>query len=122
MSERVYAFRLWVDHVVDGDTLAGVLYADAGLGLEVAFGVQGHPSTYWRVRLAGINAPELSSADGQEAKRFVEAQVSPGDQVAVDSVGWDKYGRRIDGVVVTTTGVDLASAVLAAGHAVRRVY
>jgi endonuclease YncB( thermonuclease family) len=108
-------FRLLVDHVHDGDTIYGVLTADAGLGVSVSWGATG---PFWGVRFYGINAPELATPDGVACRDYLETLVAPGDELEVESYGWDKYARRLDGVPTTSSGVDLCEAMLAYGHGV----
>lgn len=69
--------------VVDGDTVLVRLH----LGLGVYHSV--------RLRLRGVNAPELATAEGQKAQAFVKGRVKPGDSVRVLTYGLDTYGRWI---------------------------
>lgn len=103
-------FRLQIDRIHDGDTIMGRITADAGLGMEISL-------EDWAVRFYGINAPELSTDAGKTSLAYLEALLADQAMVYVDSYGWDKYGRRIDGVPITVAGVDLCQAMLAAGMA-----
>jgi micrococcal nuclease len=94
-----------VDLVHDGDTVNVKL--DVGFDLTV----------YTRVRIDGINAPELSTPEGKAARDFAQTLLAPGDRVHVLSYGWDKYGGRIDGAIALADGRDFAKAMLDAGHA-----
>jgi endonuclease YncB( thermonuclease family) len=93
-----------VDSVQDGDTVNVVL--DVGFDLSI----------YTRVRVFGIDAPEISTDAGKAARDFAKTILKPGDAVTVLSKGWDKFGGRIDGVI-TIKGEDFAKKMLAAGHA-----
>lgn len=101
-----------VRRVVDADTLD--LLVDTPL-----FG------TVIRVRLAGVQAPEMHAADpairerAKAAKAWVEAALPVGGAVLVHSARPDKYGRRLARVVYRRDGVqaDLSSELVAAGHA-----
>jgi endonuclease YncB( thermonuclease family) len=95
-----------VDQVHDGDTL--YVRLDVGFDLTV----------YARVRLYAVNAPELRTAAGVAARDYVRQLLPVGTRVQVVSYGWDKYGGRIDGVVLYGDNQSLAEALLAAGHAV----
>lgn len=95
-----------VDRVVDGDTVHVRL--DVGFDLTV----------YARIRVFGINAPELSTDAGKQAKAFAETICPAGSAVRVLSHGWDKYGGRVDGEITAPGGVDLAKAMLDSGNAV----
>jgi endonuclease YncB( thermonuclease family) len=108
-----YPFTLVVDHVHDGDTIYGVLKADAGMGVHVTWGETG---PLWGVRFYGINAPELATPDGVVCRDYLMTLVQPGDVLSVVSYSWDKYGKRLDGVPSTPGGVDLCAAMLAYGH------
>ncbi len=52
--------------VIDGDTLKAAI--DLGLGVW----------TVQKLRLRGLDAPEIESAEGREAKAFLEKQVTRG--------------------------------------------
>lgn len=105
-----------VVRVVDGDTLI----LDLDLGWHV-----------WRlgerVRLSGINAPEMNTVEGRLAQQFVRDVVGvnalglrePGGLVDVTFVSrsLDKYGRPL-GVVKLADGRILNDLMLDAGHAV----
>jgi endonuclease YncB( thermonuclease family) len=95
--------------VIDGDTL--LVRARVWLDLEVVT----------RVRLRGVNAPELRSRDEAErdraeaARAYVTALVE-GAPLVLTAIGQDKYGGRVV-ASVTAAGEDLAAALLAEGHA-----
>lgn len=100
-----------VDLVHDGDTV--------NVRLDVGFDL----TVYARVRVLGINAPELSTPDGKTARDFAQTLLKPGLAVSVTSHGWDKYGGRIDGAIAFPSvpggapDEDFANAMLIAGHA-----
>lgn len=89
-----------VARVGDGDTF----------DLEVA----GRPRL--RVRLQGIDAPELSQDHGREAKAALEALVL-GREVQVRASRRDRHGRQTG--VVLLEGRDLNQLLVAEGHAWR---
>jgi len=97
-----------VDKVVDGDTIYTRL--DVGFDLTV----------YARCRVFGINAPELSTDAGKEARSFAAGLLPAGSGVRVLSHGWDKYGGRIDATLSFGDAFerDFASVMLEAGQAV----
>lgn len=118
MSGHIWTVPATVIRVVDGDTL--VLQLD--LGWHITLGS--------RCRLIGVNAPELSTEEGQAAKRWVVDKLGFGGPEAV--AGWtvevtfvshalDKYGRPLGQVLVTTeqgVSFDLGLELMNAGHAV----
>lgn len=69
-------YQVYVTRVVDGDTV------------EFYWLVKGHG------RLAGINAPEMSTEDGPKSKQALEALLPPSFYVA-DFTGKEKYGRTL---------------------------
>lgn len=98
-------YRGVVDLVHDGDTVNVKL--DVGFDLTV----------YARVRVHGINAPELSTKAGKAARDYGQALLPAGTPVSVMSLGWDKYGGRIEGDINVDGLGDYGAALVAAGHA-----
>jgi micrococcal nuclease len=89
--KRLYNYNARVTRVVDGDTFDATI----DLGFDVNLNV--------RIRMAGINTPEMKSrlvAERQKAakaKDFLTDKLT-GKDILLDSSGQDKYGRWI-GVV-----------------------
>ena len=71
-----------IEKIVDGDTVDVI--ADLGF----------HVSTKVRIRLAYINAPEMSDAAGLEAKSTLSG-LCLGADVSLTCHGKDRYGRWI---------------------------
>lgn len=97
-----------VDHY-DGDTL----YADIDLGMELTR--QRMP-----VRLAGIDTPELRPLQpgAKEAKAFLVSLLPVGTLVALSSVGYDKYGPRVDAIVTRSSdGLNVNDEMIRTGFA-----
>lgn len=114
---NVYEYRATIVRVIDGDTVAAIV--DLGF----------HVSMEMRLRLAGINAPEMRGEEkqkGQEAKSYLEATldfVTGGTgKVTIhtrkDSA--DKYGRYLATIFVGRT--NLNERMIEAGHAVIENY
>jgi hypothetical protein len=84
--------RCVVVAVHDGDTIS----VDIDLGQDM-----------WvkrrSVRLSGIAARELREPGGKEARDALTG-LALGANVLIDSIGWDKYGGRIDGLVYLADG------------------
>lgn len=99
----------------DGDTCHVDLDLGFGLVLE-AYSLDGTPLN--SCRIYGINAPELSTQAGKDAAAFVRTLCPGGTHVTVVSHGWDKYGGRFDGTITLPDGRDIATVMLATGHAV----
>lgn len=118
-EEMSYTYAATVDRVVDGDTLLVLI--------EVGFGILVHD----RLRLRGINTPELATPEGQRAKRFVEQRLPAGAALVVKSHKWrtDSHGRFVADVFykkgvedargILTDGTYLNQELLESGHAVR---
>jgi micrococcal nuclease len=102
----MYDYPAAVLRVIDGDTVD----LDIDLGLHV------HVRT--RIRLAGINAPETSTAAGKAARDWLSAHLPVGTVVEVRTTldRTEKYGRVLG--LVLLGGVDVNAAVVATGHAV----
>ena len=67
-----------------------------------------------RVRLWGIDAPEMSEPDGHRSRRHLVV-LTRGQRVVCRPRGRDRYRRVVARCFVGTT--DLACAMVAAGHA-----
>lgn len=82
-----YTYKAILKNVVDGDTVDVTI----DLGFSIYHTI--------RIRLAGIDTAELNSPDAGErelakkAKEYLTQFV--GNQIIVDSVGKDKYGRYL---------------------------
>lgn len=59
-AEDLYTYQAYVSHVIDGDTMEVVI--------DLGFGVW----TTQKLRLRGLDSPEIVSKEGKEAKAFVE--------------------------------------------------
>ncbi len=96
--------------VIDGDTI------------EVRARIWLDQFLVTRVRLRDIDAPEFTGrcpaelARAEAAKRHLSALAGSGPAYLAD-VGRDKYGGRVLGRIVSADGRDLASRMLADGHA-----
>jgi endonuclease YncB( thermonuclease family) len=98
--------------VIDGDTFEARVAVWPGMEITT------------KVRLRGIDAPEMSARCEDEYRRAVIARdalarmLAEGD-VGISRIGQDKYGGRVDAEVSTRATRDVAAQLLAAG-AVRR--
>ena len=80
----IYTYQAVVLRVVDGDTL----WVDIDLGFKF--------SVVQKLRLRGIDCPEMNTKKGQKAKRFVEAIVKvSGSKVLITTTKPDKYDRYL---------------------------
>jgi endonuclease YncB( thermonuclease family) len=96
--------------VLDGDTFEARVQLWPGLEITT------------RVRLRGIDAPELKARCGEErdkaeaARDALRALLDQGD-VGISHVGLDKYGGRVLAKASTRTTPDVSAALLDAGWA-----
>ena len=72
--------------VSDGDTLDVVI--DLGLGQRA----------FPRLRLRGVDTPELYTGAGRRAREFVEARLAVDDMIVVATRRTDTYGRYLGDV------------------------
>lgn len=86
--------------------------ARVGDGDTLDLDAPGHPRL--RIRLQGIDAPELAQEHGREAKAALET-LALGREVQVRTGRKDAHNRRLG--VVLLDGQDLNQALVAAGHA-----
>jgi endonuclease YncB( thermonuclease family) len=99
-----------VIRTIDGDTFEARVHLPPDLDLTT------------RVRLRGIDAPELKAACPQElqmaeaATAALRALLGEGD-VRIFNIGPDKYGGRVVADVVTRRNGNVSAAMIAAGHA-----
>ena len=88
-SADLYTYESQVLRVVDGDTL-WLLIRLAGAD--------------WRrekVRLRGIDCPELGTSAGETAKRYVQAQAQRAKRVVITTTKPDKWDRYLSDIFLT---------------------
>lgn len=119
VKEMSYTYKATVDRVVDGDTILALI--------EVGFGIIVRD----RLRLRGVDTPELSTPEGKAAKRFLEKILPSGAVVVIKSrkCRTDIYGRFVadvffregvtDAARIIAGGVYLNQHLIDSGHAVR---
>ena len=116
-AKNLYTYRATVEGVIDGDTLR----------VEIDCGFQ-----VWvrqKLRLRGIDAPEMPGAAGRRAKAFVERALSAVPFVVMTTTRPDKYDRYLsdlfylpgatDPQAVLQNGLFLNQQLLDEGLAVR---
>lgn len=96
-------------HGIDGDTFAARVHLEAGIDLTT------------RIRLRGIDAPELKGQCAQEV-RLAEAagdalnNVLREGGVTIFNIGPDKYPGRVVADVATRRTPNVSAALLGSGH------
>jgi endonuclease YncB( thermonuclease family) len=78
-----YTYAATVERVVDGDTLWVLI--------ELGFGIVVRE----KLRLRGIDCPELGTSEGEQAKKFVSAILPAKSLIVIRSAKDDKYGRFV---------------------------
>ena len=99
-----------VIRTVDGDTFEARVHLSPGLDLNT------------RVRLRGIDAPELKASCPEELQMAEAASAAlrgllGEGEVRIFNIGPDKYGGRVVADVATKKTGNVSAALLAAGHA-----
>ena len=105
----LFTYPARVRRVVDGDTLV--------IGLEIA------PAIWLeeKLRLRGLDCPEMSTAAGKAAKRFVEGLIATTVDITIVTSKVDKYDRYLADVYLRRKSgeeIFLNQALLEHGHAV----
>jgi micrococcal nuclease len=95
MKKDTYIFNAIINNVVDGDTVDAIV----DLGFYVNYNT--------RLRLYGINTPELHATDpavrakALEAKNYVISKLPVGTAVTLQTFGQEKYGRFLAKVFIS---------------------
>lgn len=77
-KDRLYTYKATVIRVIDGDTL------------DVCIDIGFYSKIVLRLRLRGINAPEITTAAGRRAKRYVEKRIPPGSVIVMKTYKYDQ--------------------------------
>lgn len=80
---KIWTVPATVRRVVDGDTV------------ELELDLGWHITYIARCRVAGINAPELNTPEGQRSKAYADTLMPVGTAVTFISHSLDKYGRPL---------------------------
>jgi endonuclease YncB( thermonuclease family) len=107
----LFTYRAEVLRVVDGDTLWVRIYLRPGHWVKQ------------KLRLRGLDAPELGTTEGKAAKRFTDGLVSQAAAVVINTTRADKYDRYLADVFLqrgSAPELFLNQALLDNGHAVRK--
>jgi endonuclease YncB( thermonuclease family) len=105
----VWTYPAKIDDFHDGDTAICHILIHPNEGGEL------HEI---HVRTEGINAPELNTAAGREAREYARAlAIEHGTDVVLVARKREKYGRFLSRIVFPD-GSDFSELMVAAGHAV----
>ena len=105
---RSVQYRVDVLHGIDGDTFAARVHVEPGMDLNT------------RIRLRGIDAPELNGRCAQEVRLAEAAGDALGrllreGAVTISNIGPDKYPGRIVADVATKRTLNVSAALLGSG-------
>jgi len=81
--KELYTYKAYLGKVVDGDTL--VVNIDLGFKVFIR----------QRLRLRGLDAPELGTKQGALAKKFLESRLQTCKFLIIKTHGSDKYDRYL---------------------------
>lgn len=101
----LYSYRASVVRVVDGDTVE----FDIDLGF--------HLSMRAKMRLAKIDAPEMSTDDGKAAKAFLATYLGDTPAGVLTSHSLDKYGRILGDFLPDHSQHSVSELMVLTGHA-----
>jgi endonuclease YncB( thermonuclease family) len=103
LKRPVWIASATILEVHDGDTIKAVL----DLGFRISY------TTF--IRVAGVNAPELPTAQGYASQHYLRTLLKPGDVVTCRSKRLDKYGRSVC-YITRADGSDVGAMILSTGH------
>lgn len=107
-----YTYKATIRSVIDGDSI----HASIDLGMGVWHGSENSvPGVL--LRLAGLNARELSEEGGVEAREHLRELLPEGTEVTLRTVRSDKFGGRYDALVELPDGSGLSERLVAEGWA-----
>ena len=110
-SSDLYTYRAEILRVVDGDTLWMKIYLRPRHWLKE------------KLRLRGLDCPEMDTVEGKAAKRFVETLAAQATAVTITTTKPDKYDRYLSDIFLETNSgaeIFLNNALLENGHAIRK--
>ena len=110
-SSDLYTYRAEILRVVDGDTLWMKIYLGPRHWLKE------------KLRLRGLDCPEMATVAGKAAKRFVETLAAQATAVTITTTKPDKYDRYLSDIFLDTNSgeeIFLNNALLENGHAIRK--
>jgi endonuclease YncB( thermonuclease family) len=93
-TAQLFTYCATVRKIVDGDTLVVAIAVAPGFSHEL------------KLRLRGLDCPEVSTAAGRAAKAFVDDLLEPGDEVILSTTKPDKYDRYLADVFVATDAAE----------------
>lgn len=95
-KDELFTTKAYVDKIIDGDTL--LVSFDFNLDVSIS----------QKLRLRGIDCPEMDTEEGKRAKRFVESRLKPCEFIIVKTYKdrSDKFDRYLADVFYQTGASD----------------
>jgi micrococcal nuclease len=97
LTSYTHAFQGKVIRISDGDTITVL-----------------HDENKEKIRLYGIDTPEMKQSFGKEAKDYT-ASIVTGKNVEIEAVTTDRYGRTVG--IVNVNGNSLSEEIMKSGYA-----
>jgi endonuclease YncB( thermonuclease family) len=88
-KDPLFTYEADCERVVDGDTLWMLVYVN---------GRKARGFREEKLRLRGIDCPELDTPEGEAAKRFVEEQVALAQSITITTTKPDKWDRYLSDI------------------------
>ncbi len=83
LPDKLYTYTALIERIIDADTLIAVI--DCGF----------HTAARMRLRLKGIDAPEIDTEEGIKARVFVEKALKKSPLIGIKTYRADKYSRYL---------------------------
>lgn len=95
-KEEIFTYKAEIEKIIDGDTLTALI--DLGFGLFIQ----------QKLRLRGINCPEIDTEEGQKAKKFVQRRLNNLSFIVIKTYkdSTDKYDRYLADIFYFKNGQD----------------
>jgi micrococcal nuclease len=107
-TTQLFTYNATLERVIDGDTI--------DVTLDLGFKIYSKQ----RIRLARINAPEMKTQEGEEAKTSLVRILPVGTELIISTKKTDIYGRYIG--EVTLNDINLNDRLVELGQAVNHKY
>jgi endonuclease YncB( thermonuclease family)/ribosomal protein S17E len=85
-ASEIYTYKAYIEKVIDGDTLR--VLVDCGF----------HTTVRQKLRLRGIDTPEMDTPEGRKAGNFVMSELKESPFVVIKTYKSDKYDRYLSDV------------------------
>lgn len=80
---ELFTYKAYLNRIIDGDTM--IVHIDLGFSVFIE----------QRLRLRGLDSPELIKREGQKSKRFIESSLKDSPYLIIKTHGTDLYDRYL---------------------------